>query len=173
MYSIYSRVYCTTVSYSAKFSSTKFSSSTVALIQGITVNGYFFSTIYVRLLNINLYCSNYPLYLSPVRYYIKQISNGVVLVLSPGGVGVNMSASCARDRGIDPRTFLLPFERKARPQPSTKSRISFDFQSPYFNFASSFRINPFKESWYPVPRQNLEICSASACSCNTRQKQAK
>ena len=67
---------------------------------------------------------------------MKQISNGDVLVLGPGGVRVNMSASWARDRGIDPRTLLLSFERKARPQPSTKSRISFDFESPYFNFVS-------------------------------------
>ena len=40
---------------------------------------------------------------------MKQISNGAVLVLGPGGVRVNMSASWARDRGIDPRTFLLSF----------------------------------------------------------------
>jgi hypothetical protein len=67
---------------------------------------------------------------------MKQISNWAVLVLGPSGVRVNIFASCARDRGVDPRTLLLSFERKARPQPSTKSRISFDFESPYFNFVS-------------------------------------
>ena len=48
-----------------------------------------------------------------------------------------------------PRTKFLPFESTARPQPSTTNRISFDFPSPFFDFASSFRINPFRQSWYP------------------------
>ena len=48
-----------------------------------------------------------------------------------------------------PRTKFLPFESTARPQPSTTNRISFDFPSPFFDFASSFRINPFRLSRYP------------------------
>jgi len=57
----------------------------------------------------------YSLGPSTVRYYMKQISNGAVLVLGSGGVRVNMYASWARDRGIDPRTFLLSFAL-SRPQ---------------------------------------------------------
>ena len=77
---------------------------------------------------------------------MKQISSSADRRYGTRGVVVNMFASHPEDRGFEPSRALFYILKGKRPPRHPQKTY---FQSPYFDFASSFRINPFRLSWYP------------------------
>ena len=107
-----------------------------------------------------------------VRYYMKQISRWYVCRYGPCGVMVNFFASHADDRGFEPsRAPNFAFWKYSAPSAIHNKSDFIRFFFAVLRFCIIVPHKSFQTVMVPVPRQNLEICSASIC--NTRQKERK
>ena len=147
----------------------------------ITENARMPRASFINLLNLVAKCTvNIAVSAAPqcptstvfVRYYMKQISRWYVCRYGLRGVMVNFFASHADDRGFEPsRAPNFAFWKYSAPSAIHNKSDFIRFFFAVLRFCIIVPHKSFQTVMVPVPRQNLEICSASIC--NTRQKERK